>query len=143
MNWCCSVVNLISGHILGGGTAPSLTKLEQPQRCELSPVVDKISRREQGADVLRLVVCINNKDMANKRKSLDLKTKLEILMEVQRGVITKTKIAEKFGISKSTLSTIIAQGDKIIAALVSSSASTSSKKLRGAAHDIVDSELLQ
>jgi len=93
--------------------------------------------------VLRLVVCINNKDMANKRKSLDLKTKLEILMEVQRGVITKTKIAEKFGISKSTLSTIIAQGDKIIAALVSSSASTSSKKLRGAAHDIVDSELLQ
>ena len=39
MNWCCSVVNLISGHILGGGTAPSLTKLEQPQRCELSPVV--------------------------------------------------------------------------------------------------------
>jgi len=78
--------------------------------------------------------------MADKRKSLDFKTKLEILLEVQRGEDSKTKIAEKFGISKST---IISKEDKINSAIASSTASTSSKKLRGAAHEIVDTELLQ
>jgi len=51
--------------------------------------------------------------LKRKQMSIDLKTKQLILVEVEKGTLPKTKIAEKFGIPKSTLSTIIKNKDKI------------------------------
>lgn len=52
--------------------------------------------------------------LKRKQMSINLKTKQLILVEVEKGTLTKTKIAEKFGIPKSTLSTIIIKNkDKI------------------------------
>lgn len=45
--------------------------------------------------------------------SINLKTMSLILLELKKGTLFKTKIAEKFGIPKSTLSTVIKNKDQI------------------------------
>ena len=61
--------------------------------------------------------------------SIDLKTKQLVLVEVEKCTLSKTKIAEKFGIPKSTLSTIIKNKDKIDEAVALGS-TNSAKRLR-------------
>lgn len=57
--------------------------------------------------------------MTDKRAKISLKTKLAILEEVDKKQISKTKIAEKLKIPKSTLSTIIKNKNKIDNAIAS------------------------
>lgn len=66
-----------------------------------------------------------------KQQSIHLKRKQLILSEVEKGTLSKTKIAEKFGIPKSTLSTIVRNKDKIDEAVTSGS-NCSSRRLRKA-----------
>ena len=47
-----------------------------------------------------------------KRKAIDIKTKLEIIKAVKDGQ-KKTDVANKFGIAKSTLATILSQCEMI------------------------------
>lgn len=61
---------------------------------------------------------------------LEVITKYEILAEVDRGVLPKKAIAEKYRIAKSTLSTIIKNRKKIEAAIAAGSATNHSKRLR-------------
>ncbi|CAI6373871.1 unnamed protein product [Macrosiphum euphorbiae] len=67
--------------------------------------------------------------LKRKQMSIDPKTKQLILVEVEKGTLPKTKIAEKFGIPKSTLSTIIKNKDKIDEA-VELGSTNSTKRLR-------------
>lgn len=82
--------------------------------------------------------------MSSKRKqmSIDLKTKQLILVEVEKGTLPKTKIAKKFGILKSTLSTIIKNKDKIDEAVALGS-TNSTKRLRKPMLEDVEKELLK
>ncbi|KAK8768126.1 hypothetical protein V5799_005093, partial [Amblyomma americanum] len=68
-----------------------------------------------------------------KYSAKDLKTKVEILQAVERGLLTKTAIAEKYGIKKSTLSTYIKNKDSIIDAY-QKEIEPSRKRLRTSAH---------
>jgi predicted XRE-type DNA-binding protein len=77
------------------------------------------------------------------KNAIDLKTKQKILNEVDRNEFSKTKIAAKFGIPKSTLSTII-KNRKTIDEVVASGAITGHRKrLRTAKYEDVEEELLQ
>ena len=55
-----------------------------------------------------------NTPSSKKRKCLKIQQKLEILEELDRGLLSKTEISRKFEIAKSSLSTIIADRDKIV-----------------------------
>ncbi|XP_060867267.1 tigger transposable element-derived protein 6-like [Metopolophium dirhodum] len=80
--------------------------------------------------------------LKRKQMSIDLKTKQLILVEVEKGTLPKTKIAEKFGIPKSTLSTIIKNKDKIDEAVALGS-TNSTKRLRKPMLEDVEKELLK
>jgi len=67
--------------------------------------------------------------LKRKQMSIDLKTKHHILVEVEKGKLLKTKIAEKFGIPKSTLSTIIKNIDKKQLRLVQQTVQSDYEKL--------------
>lgn len=75
------------------------------------------------------------------QKSIDISTKLKILEEVEIGAFSKTKIAERYKIAKSTLSTIIKNKEKIDAAVAAGS-SGSIKRIRKASHEDIENELL-
>ncbi|KAL4091479.1 hypothetical protein QTP88_026166 [Uroleucon formosanum] len=81
-------------------------------------------------------------NLKRKQMSIDLKTKQLILVEVEKGTLPKTKIAEKFGIPKSTLSTIIKNKDKIDEAVALGS-TNSTKRLRKPMLEDVEKELLK
>lgn len=51
-----------------------------------------------------------------KYSAKDLKTKMKILEEVERGLIPKTEIAKKYNIKKGTLSTYLKNKESIIEA---------------------------
>ena len=77
-----------------------------------------------------------------KQSSIDLQTKLKILEEVDHAVSKKKIIAEKFGIAKSTLSTIIKDREKIINAAASGSGNKS-KRIRSAKYEDMETLLLE
>lgn len=77
----------------------------------------------------------------NKRKSLSLQTKINILEEVDKNSMTKTEISSFFDIPKSTLSTIIANRQKIYDALASGNFGPKSKKMRPAKYEDIESLL--
>jgi hypothetical protein len=56
---------------------------------------------------LSAVIMANQGTIKKKRINLSLETKIRILDEVEAKKMNKTKIGEKFGIPKSTLSTIL------------------------------------
>lgn len=74
--------------------------------------------------------------------SIHLKIKQLVLVEVEKGALFKTKTAEKFGIPKSTLSTIIKNKDKIDEA-VALGLTNSTKRLRKPMLEDVEKELLK
>lgn len=74
--------------------------------------------------------------------SIDLKTKQLILVEVEKGTLPKTKIAEKFSIPKSTLSTIIKNKDKIDEAVALGSTNSTTRLQKPMLED-VEQELLK
>lgn len=78
-----------------------------------------------------------------KQTSIDLQRKLLILDEVSKGIITKTQVAEKFGIPKSTLSTIIKNADKINVAAACGSFQHKMKRMRTAVYEDVEVILLE
>jgi hypothetical protein len=80
--------------------------------------------------------------LKRKQMTLDLKTKQLILVEVEKGTLPKTKIVEKFGIPKSTLSTIIKNKDKIDEAVALGS-TNSTKRLRKPMLEDVEKEFLK
>ncbi|VVC34844.1 DNA binding HTH domain, Psq-type,Homeobox domain-like,HTH CenpB-type DNA-binding domain,DDE superfamily [Cinara cedri] len=80
--------------------------------------------------------------LKRKQMSIDLKPKQLILVEVEIGTLPKTKIAEKFGIPKSTLSTIIKSKDKIDEAVALGSTNIT-KLLRKPMLQDVEKELLK
>lgn len=69
-----------------------------------------------------------------KRKMLSIEIKKEILCDVDRKLLSKKKIAEKYGIPHNSLSTIIKNREKI----ESSSQDTSRKILRLAKKGNID-----
>lgn len=83
-------------------------------------------------------------DKMSKRKqtSLDVLSKHQILTEVDRGVLSKKAIAEKYKIPKSTLSTILKNREKIEEAIASGSVNSRAKRLRTAKHEDIESRLL-
>uniref|UniRef100_A0A1E1XRR1 Putative tigger transposable element n=1 Tax=Amblyomma sculptum TaxID=1581419 RepID=A0A1E1XRR1_AMBSC len=82
--------------------------------------------------------------MANRGKytAKDLKTKMEILSEVERGVLSKTDIAKKYDIKKSTLSTYLRNKESISAAFRKDVMEPSRKRLRTSAHPEVESAVM-
>ena len=80
-----------------------------------------------------------------KKNSLSLQTKVDILQEVERLAEergSKVRIATKFSIPKSTLSTIIKNKDSIIEAYEQSSFAPSKKRMRTAAYPEVEEALV-
>ncbi|XP_049845510.1 tigger transposable element-derived protein 6-like [Schistocerca gregaria] len=73
--------------------------------------------------------------------ALNVQLKLKILDEVDRGT-KKTAIAEQFGIPKSTLSTIIKNGEKIINAVASGSGNKSKRLRTTAEYEDIETLLL-
>ena len=78
-----------------------------------------------------------------KRSGLDLKTKINIINEVEKQNSNKTLIAKQFNIPKSTLSTILRNKDKICAAIATGNVGMKSKRFRGADYNDLESELLK
>lgn len=76
------------------------------------------------------------------RPPKDLKTKVEILREVENGVLSKTEIAKKYDITKSTLSTYIKNKESIIAGYEKQQMKPSRKRLRTSAHPQLEDALV-
>lgn len=72
----------------------------------------------------------------------DLDAKVQILQEVERGQNSKTEIAKKYGIKKSTLSTYIKNKDAIFAAHEKENIEPSRKRLRTSAHPNVEDAVI-
>ena len=53
------------------------------------------------------------KDRKRKRESFSVEKKREILADAEENLLKKSEIAQKYGIAKSTLSTILKQKDKL------------------------------
>ncbi|KAH6938452.1 hypothetical protein HPB50_009386 [Hyalomma asiaticum] len=68
------------------------------------------------------------------RPPKDLKSKVEILREVENSVLSKMEIAMKYDITKSTLSTYIKKKESIIAGYEKQQMKPSRKRLRTSAH---------
>jgi hypothetical protein len=78
-----------------------------------------------------------------KRKAISLDTKIGIINEIDDGKLSKTLIADKYGLKKSTLSTIIKNRDSIKSAYESDCLSPARKKMRFGRHEEVDDALLK
>src|SRR5690348_11382534 len=76
------------------------------------------------------------------RKNLTLEEKHEFLNDVDDGM-QKTKVSEKFGIPKSTLSTILKNRDKIEAGLVTNHFQPARKRMRTSKVEQVEIALVQ
>ncbi|KAH8032577.1 hypothetical protein HPB51_026030 [Rhipicephalus microplus] len=76
------------------------------------------------------------------RKLIELSRKAEILSEVRAGKLTKTEIARKFGIAKSTLTGIVKDSVRVTAALSDGDFAPKRKKMRTAAHKGLEDVLL-
>lgn len=72
----------------------------------------------------------------------DLETKVQVLREVERGQLSKTEIAAKYGIQKSTLSTYIKNRDAILSAHEKENMEPSRKRLRTSAHPDVENAVI-
>ncbi|KAH7978056.1 hypothetical protein HPB49_004344 [Dermacentor silvarum] len=72
----------------------------------------------------------------------DLKTKVEILYEVEKGTLCKTEIAKKYDITKSTLSTYLKNRESIIAGYEQQKIKPSRKRLRTSAHPQLEDALV-
>lgn len=77
------------------------------------------------------------------QQSLSLQKKLDILHEVDSGKIKKSEIAKKYGIAKSTVSTILKARDKIETACVLSKFEPSRKRMRVANNEEVETALIK
>jgi len=93
-------------------------------------------------DLLCKVKVLTKISLKRKQMSINLKTKELTLVEVKKGTLPKTKIAEKFGIPKSTLSTVIKNKDKIDEAFALSSTNCT-KQLQKPMLEDVEQELLK
>ncbi|KAG0415785.1 hypothetical protein HPB47_007045 [Ixodes persulcatus] len=78
--------------------------------------------------------------LPHKRKVLALDIKAKIIAEVMNGEKKKT-VAKKYGISQSSLSTILKLKDSIIATVSASGSSTAKKNLKTAAYVDVEKAL--
>lgn len=76
-----------------------------------------------------------------RRKPIALSQKANILAEVRAGKLSKTEIARKFGIAKSTLSGIVKGEARVTAALSDGEFAPKRKKMRTAAHKGVEDAL--
>ena len=72
------------------------------------------------------------------QQALSLEKKVKILNEVDEKRLTKTEIAAKFNIVKSTLSTILKNLGKIVAAHASSHFEPKRKRMRTVKHEEVE-----
>lgn len=77
-----------------------------------------------------------------KRTAFDLQTKLNIIECVNSGE-KKTKVAEKFSIALSTLSTILKNKEKIYDAVANANFSVKSKRMRAANNEELEIQLLE
>lgn len=81
------------------------------------------------------------------RQKFDITKKIEILQEIERNavskVLNKVQIAQKFGISPSTLSTIEKNKEKIYAGVAEGTLRPKTKKIRGAKFSDLEEELFQ
>lgn len=77
------------------------------------------------------------------QNSIDIKTKLLILQDVDKREINKSAIAEKYKIPKSTLSTIIKNRDQIEKNVAFGSFVPTTKRMRTANFEDVEHELLE
>ena len=91
---------------------------------------------------LLFVLSVVKRKMSVKRKlnTKTLKEKCDILSHIEKGMTNK-EAADKFGVSKNTISTWIKNKEKIFQALEESAPST--KKLRGCQYEKVDKALFE
>uniref|UniRef100_H3A4R8 HTH CENPB-type domain-containing protein n=1 Tax=Latimeria chalumnae TaxID=7897 RepID=H3A4R8_LATCH len=81
--------------------------------------------------------------MASKCKAITLETKYQIVTAVDANKQYKKQIADEFGISPSTLNTILKSKDKILEAYHSSDFDSARKKLRTADYKDVENVLFE
>ncbi|XP_064417988.1 tigger transposable element-derived protein 4-like [Latimeria chalumnae] len=81
--------------------------------------------------------------MASKRKAITLETKYQIVTAVDANKQYKKQIADEFGISPSTLSTILKSKDKILEAYQSNDFDSARKKLCTADYKDVENVLFE
>ena len=77
-----------------------------------------------------------------KNKSLRIKEKIRIIEEVDQKLNSKTSIALKYGIAKSTLSTILKNRNQITAMASDTSFNINRSRIKEASIQILKSELL-
>ncbi|GFT01749.1 tigger transposable element-derived protein 4 [Trichonephila clavipes] len=77
-----------------------------------------------------------------KQTAISLKTKMEILMVVDKKLKSKTEICKHFGIANSTLSTIIKKREKITEMFKQSKFEPERKRMRTAKHEDLEAALL-
>ena len=80
---------------------------------------------------------------AAKQSSLTLSKKLDILAAVKKKNTTKTQIAQKFGIAKTTLTTILKNKDKIKETFEQSKFEPGRKHFRTAAYEDLEEVLIK
>lgn len=78
-----------------------------------------------------------------KRKAISIDTKVQIISAVDEGKLSKTAIAEQFGIKKNSLSTILKNRSQIVSAHDGHALSPARKKIRYGKHDDIDEALLK
>ncbi|CAM1324754.1 Uncharacterised protein r2_g3357 [Pycnogonum litorale] len=71
--------------------------------------------------------------MSGKRKQISLSVKAEIVSHFRKGV-SQTKLSQDYGLAKSTISTIIHNGNKIMAEFEANRPKDDRKRLQGAAY---------
>ncbi|CAM1298337.1 TIGD6 (predicted) [Pycnogonum litorale] len=80
--------------------------------------------------------------MAPERKQISLFQKAEIVQKYRSGV-KQSKLAEDYGLAKTTINTIVSKGDKILAEYEGNRLKENRKRMRTAAHPELESALFQ
>ncbi|CAM1332711.1 Uncharacterised protein r2_g4191 [Pycnogonum litorale] len=80
--------------------------------------------------------------MAPERKQISLSQKAEIVQKYRSGV-KQSKLAEDYGLAKTTINTIVSKGDKILAEYEGNRLKENRKRMRTAAHPELESTLFQ
>ncbi|KAH6921470.1 hypothetical protein HPB50_001257 [Hyalomma asiaticum] len=111
-------------------------QLGSPQ--DQPPPLPKSKRASEGVRSF----CKRHGEPGHLSPTKDLKTKVEILREVENGVLSKTEIAKKYDITKSTLSTYIKNKESIIAGYENQQMKPSRKRLRTSAHPQLEDALV-
>lgn len=90
-----------------------------------------------------IVVPFTRRKMSRRKQlTLDVKTKIRLIEEVQRSGKSRAHIAETYGVSKSTVSTIMKNKDKFLKAMATGFVGSRVKRMRVAQHANLENALI-